>query len=199
MKKKPTALRNTYFAQRHGDAFGNERGIIVSDPALGRSKEFGLTETGRNRVETSALHYPFLGQKTVIVSSDFSRARQSAELTQGIIRAESIRISPKLRERYFGIHEGAAHTNYQRIWDDDRINPRHRNHGGESADDVLERLLSLIFDELEYDYSGEEILLVSHGDPLQILQCWFEGIDPRCHRDIKHLETAEIRRLFRTS
>jgi broad specificity phosphatase PhoE len=40
------------------------------------------------------------------------------------------------------------------------------------------------------------VVLVSHGDVLQILQTAFEGLDPSKHRSIPHLPTAELRQLM---
>ena len=59
---------------------------------------------------------------------------------------------------------------------------------------MLDRTTALIAD-LERRYSGRHILLVSHGDPLQILQAGFLRIDPSRHRSLPAIETAEIRRL----
>ena len=49
--------------------------------------------------------------------------------------------------------------------------------------------------ELEQRFSGRDILLVSHGDTLQILQAGFRGMSPARHRGLPHLDTAEIRRI----
>jgi len=40
-----------------------------------------------------------------------------------------------------------------------------------------------------------DIILVSHGDTLQILQTYFQGIDPHRHRTLPHLETCTFRLL----
>lgn len=37
------------------------------------------------------------------------------------------------------------------------------------------------------------VILVAHGDVLQILQTAFEGVDPREHRSLPHLPNAELR------
>ena len=42
---------------------------------------------------------------------------------------------------------------------------------------------------------GHVVLLVSHGDCLQILQTAFAGVDVSAHRSLPHLETCELRRL----
>ena len=39
------------------------------------------------------------------------------------------------------------------------------------------------------------VLLVAHGDVLQILQSGFAGRDPREHRSLAHLPTATLRAL----
>ena len=42
-------------------------------------------------------------------------------------------------------------------------------------------------------FDGRRILLVSHGDPLQILLTFFNDLPAGQHRDIPHLDVAEIR------
>ena len=59
---------------------------------------------------------------------------------------------------------------------------------------MLDRTTALIAD-LERRYSGRDILLVSHGDTLQIMQAGFLRMDPSAHRRLPHLDTAEIRQL----
>ena len=39
------------------------------------------------------------------------------------------------------------------------------------------------------------VVLVAHGDVLQILQTRFACVDPRTHRSLPHLETAPLRSL----
>ena len=59
---------------------------------------------------------------------------------------------------------------------------------------MLDRTTALIAD-LERRYSGRHILLVSHGDTLQILQAGFLRLSPASHRRLPALQTAEIRQL----
>ncbi len=62
----------------------------------------------------------------------------------------------------------------------------------EPAAAVLDRATALIA-QLERQHCSRDILLVSHGDILQILQAGFSGMDPSKHRLLPHLATAEIR------
>lgn len=197
MKPKLTVagLHNRYFGQRHGESHPNKLKIILSDPEHGKQKRYGLTRFGRSQVKDAAKNSngAFQGN-AVVISSNFSRTKDTAKITAQIMGAKHVKISHRLRERNFGVWEETVVSNYKKVWDEDRKNPNHRNHGGESINDVLKRLLSLIA-ELENDYTDTDILLISHGDPLQILQCFFHGIDPRKHRELRYFKTAEIRRL----
>lgn len=74
------------------------------------------------------------------------------------------------------------------------MNPRHTDANVESAADVAKRAASFIID-LENVYSGKNILLVSHGDLLQILQTYFENRSPTDHRNINHFMVAEVRKM----
>ena len=50
-------------------------------------------------------------------------------------------------------------------------------------------------EEHHADYEPALILLVSHGDLLQILQTGFERMDPRGHRALPHLDPCEVRQV----
>ena len=58
----------------------------------------------------------------------------------------------------------------------------------------MQRVTAMV-SEYEEKLSGVTLLLVSHGDALQILQTAFSRQDASRHRLQQHLETAEIRRL----
>jgi probable phosphoglycerate mutase len=130
----------------------------------------------------------------VICSSDFSRARQTAEIVRAHLAAAEVIITEALRERCFGDLEGSPVGNYARVWGADEAVAGHADGGVEPAEAVLDRATALIAD-LERRYSGRDILLVSHGDTLQILQAGFLRLDPSRHRQLPHLRTAEIREL----
>lgn len=46
------------------------------------------------------------------------------------------------------------------------------------------------------DFEPALILLVSHGDLLQILQTGFERMDPRAHRALPHIDPCGVRQVF---
>lgn len=181
-------LKNTYFVIRHGESKANVEGIIISDLERGQLDDYSLSEKGKEEVENSASS--FKENDFVILSSPFSRCLETAN----IFKKGEVIVDERLRERYFGDFEGKENSNYQKVWEEDKKDPSHKNFGVESVLEVLERMLSVISD-LEKKYENRAILLVSHGDPLQILQTWFEDIPSSLHREIDHLKTAEIRKL----
>ena len=61
--------------------------------------------------------------------------------------------------------------------------------------EVLERTLALIL-ELEEQYKGKKILLVSHGDPIQILQAYFLGRPLGSSQQVSRLGVGEIDELL---
>jgi broad specificity phosphatase PhoE len=133
-----------------------------------------------------------LDSSTIIFSSDFTRAKETAEIIKDVLHADKVILTAKLRERYFGDWERKHNRHYQDVWDDDVKDPDHKNNKVESTSEVLDRTTSLI-KEIEKQYSSKKILLVSHGDALQILQTAFEQVSSANHRSLPHLNTAEIR------
>ena len=195
-------LVNRYFAMRHGHSRPNAAGRVVSDPAAGRLESAGLSARGRHQVErviaaTGAGVEDGLGPRTRVVCSDFSRARETAEIVCTGLGAAPAELDLRLRERFFGELEGGPDDAYAIAWAADAAGGGGRCiRGIEPADEVLDRTTALVAD-LEARYVAETVLLISHGDVLQILQCGFAGLDPGEHRALAPLATAEIRELTR--
>jgi broad specificity phosphatase PhoE len=191
-----TPLRHTYYVLRHGRSLANDAELIISHPDNGLT-EYGLSDEGRRQVAatiTEALQNKVLDETTWIVASDFARTRETAEIAAQILGTENLLLTPKLRERFFGDWEKTNNSNYQRVWDEDAVDGGHKSHGVESTREVLSRTTALI-QELEEQEPSRSILLVSHGDALQILQTAFERVASAQHRALRHLETGEIRQL----
>ena len=213
LKLAPKQLSNAYYALRHGQSLANVQNLIISHPDNGIN-DFGLSETGKAQVETSVSAWarkpvcnpdPIrnpdpaleqdLGRDTLIVSSDFLRTRHTAEISARVLGLTTPPIfTPLLRERFFGTWEKTGGENYDRVWADDLRQTIDPGTGVEPAATVLERALACLA-ELESTHSSRNILLVSHGDTLQILMTFFKGWPPHRHRELPHLETAEIRKL----
>jgi broad specificity phosphatase PhoE len=80
---------------------------------------------------------------------------------------------------------------YEKIWQLDD-NDQQSDDGVESPGAVLQRGLQVL-KSLEKRYQNQVVLLVSHGDLLQILSTAFAGKPPEKHRSLPHHQTAEIK------
>jgi len=181
---------------RHGESVPNVRGVILSHLEEGKKEENTLTKNGEEQARASAREakaHGLLDEDTIIYSSPFSRCRKTAEIAREVLGVpDGIVFDDRLRERWFGNWEGTGNANYKKVWDSDARDANHHNDNAESTAEVTARVSDLIHD-LEETYSGRKILLVSHGDALQILQAFFEGVPSSAHRGLKHLAVAEIR------
>ena len=188
-------LKNRYFALRHGHSKANEQSIIVSDPGIG-TQSYGLSDLGIEQLTALTVELPSaFGTELKIVSSDFLRARESAAIiAESLLVLTPVSYSEKLRERYFGEFDGQSDSNYPQVWERDSDDDNHDAFDVEPASKVLNRAIELII-ELESQFSGAVILLVAHGDVLQLLQCAFENRAAACHRQLVPLQVAEVREL----
>jgi broad specificity phosphatase PhoE len=189
-------LRNNYSGMRHGQSKANVKNVIVSCIDNDSPDNFGLTDLGRRQALEAATGSG-LPTDTVICSSDFARAEQTARIVATAVGAADVMVTSAIRERCFGDWEGTAADNYAIVWAADKANPDHADGHVEPASAVLSRATEFII-TLERRYSGRDILLVSHGDTLQILQAGFLRMNPGRHRDLPHFEPAEIRRFHRS-
>jgi len=190
-------LNNEYFALRHGQSVANVAKIVVSDLENGKKEEYTLTEEGERQVKMSVSEAKLkgvLGKDTIIYASPFSRTRKTAQIAKEILEVEGdIMFDERLRERFFGDWEKTDDTAYPKVWDIDIERPDHGEQNVESTRDVLKRMTSVIKD-LEEKYKDKKILLVSHGDPIKILQTGFHKISSGLHRGF-NIHTAEVRKM----
>jgi glucosyl-3-phosphoglycerate phosphatase len=192
--KDISILKNRYFIIRHGESQANIEKKIISNPIIGKVK-YGLTNKGRDQILQSIKMCSDLDQDIIVFCSDFLRTKESAMIVKEFFNLNDYFLSIKLRERFFGNWDLTSDTNYFLIWENDAKNPDHKENNVESVNEVLDRITSFII-ELEVKYHQAKILLVSHGDMLQILQTAFKKIDPSLHRSLPHLNQAEIRELI---
>ena len=186
-------LANRYRVMRHGESKANAAGLIVSSIGADRGGDYGLTGAGRGQA-LAAARASGLPAGTLICASDFARASQTAAIVAGCVGADGVTLAPELRERYFGDLDGGSVAGYQRVWAADEAGGAPVA-GAEPAAAVFERAAALVT-ALEVRYAGRDVLLVSHGDTLQILLAGFAGLDPARHRRLAPLGTAEIRPLL---
>ena len=188
-----TVFNNTYFIMRHGESESNSEGIIVSDPQIGCDK-YGLTKKGQYQAAISVDRHKDINF-TKIFTSDFLRTYETASIVANLSGLTPPKIATELHERYFGRYDGLSADNYNLVWERDASLNHEFFESVESTNHVAKRAVSLL-GKLEKKFKDEVILLVSHGDVLQILRTVFINIEPNQHRSLPHHETAEIMQLI---
>ena len=140
-----------------------------------------------------------LSDKLLVISSDFKRAKETANIVHQYFQVKApLRLEHSLRERNFGELNMTESSNYQKVWVFDAQDPNHTTFGSESVMSVFSRTSALIESlEAEYKNKGKVIVLVSHGDTLQITLTTYAGVAPECHRTLQHLHNCDVRELVR--
>ncbi|MGM0785709.1 MAG: histidine phosphatase family protein [Pseudomonadota bacterium] len=183
-----TRRRNRYLLMRHGHSKANAQGVIVSRPQHGLDA-YGLSPEGHAQLARLVDDWRWPAP-TRLWHSDFLRTTETAArvATRFGLTAHP---DPRLRERDFGSLEGAPDERYPTVWERDAQDPDHCDFGVESVTSVAERMVAVI-DALEREYRQETVLLVSHGDPLQILITAIEERPLTQHRHRQPLMPANV-------
>ena len=148
---------------RHGETDWNREGRVQGH------SDVPLSERGREQARELAAT---LGERPIgaIWSSDLRRALETAEPLARALGLE-VRVTPALRERSFGVHEGLTDEEVAALlgaaagsfWAD----PDARSDGGESRRDVYLRV-SAFLDELVAAPPADEIALVASGGSIRL-------------------------------
>jgi len=151
---------------RHGEAEQNILNICNGDI----SKEYHLTAKGRREVEILAKK---LVQEKVdlIFSSDFIRAKETAEILNQVFKTKIIYDS-RLRDVNCGVFEGKKVKESQNFRKQSDNFYQVKYPGGESFLDIEGRVKDLLKD-LEDRFKGKTVLIVTHEDVIKAIYCLF--------------------------
>jgi broad specificity phosphatase PhoE len=193
-------LKNKYYLLRHGknNHQAEKPDIIYCFPD--NDPPCFLVEEG---IEQAKKAGELLKNKNIdlIFSSDILRTRQTAKIVAGIIGydLEKIIYDLRLRDLNWGIFGGkdkseAWNFHNQNTENEFELAPLQ----GESWNDCLNRMLNFI-EEIENNFQGKNILIVSHGDPLWLLEGYVKGLSKeelgKRRKNEKTLMPGEIREI----
>ncbi len=180
---------------RHGESVANVEGVIVSAVGPRALIEVGLTERGRRQARDAARKAEGrgIGPEVVVLTSDFARAHQTAQEFCDALGAHEPRLDERLRERGFGTHDEGPASAYDLVWADDLA----RRESAQEVEPVSEVALRAceVLRDADRIARCAPVVLVAHGDVLQIMLAVGEGMDPYEHRSVPHLGNAELRRV----
>jgi isoleucyl-tRNA synthetase len=162
--------RNGYFLVRHGESENNLNGDIISSHV----DVYPLTEKGKE--ESKKTGNVLKNKKVdVIISSPILRTKETAEvIAKEMGFTDEIIFDDRLSEISGGEYEG-------KLWDEylenfpvlgDRFSKRVGT--AENWDDVRRRVMEFLY-EIDQTYEGKNILIVSHGGPLNLIMLGARG------------------------
>ena len=170
------------YAMRHGQTDWNTQSRIQG------KTDIPLNETGRMQARAIAESLP--DGITVILSSPLKRAIETAEIVNERFGVPIV-IEEALIERNFGGYEGQLMSdvdfNALRSWWSDTPTP-----GGETIREVCDRVFGFA-SAIEEKYSGQTVLIVTHGHVLCAMDWYWDGLPQRGGQSIPEMENCAVR------
>ncbi|KAJ9466110.1 hypothetical protein DIPPA_26641 [Diplonema papillatum] len=199
----PRTLKHRYYVLRHGESLANVGQIVCSTMENGVKPEYGLSALGREQATAAGTQLgaelAARGRALAFVSSPFSRTQETARLAIDAAQRAAGGLAVAgythagLRERDFGDLELTAADRYGEVWAEDLVPGAKSTFRAEPAAAVWERVRGVVA-EVEAGLAGAAcVVLVAHGDVLQIAQCGMSGVPVHEHRSLPHLNQANWR------
>tara|TARA_B100000745_G_scaffold97289_1_gene61808 strand:- start:4106 stop:7723 length:3618 start_codon:yes stop_codon:yes gene_type:complete len=162
---------NRYFVMRHGESEKNVSRVVTD----AYDAPYPLTDLGKETVKKSA--EKLRGKIDIIISSPVLRARETAQLVAETIGLESeVIIDERIRETDHGEYEGKPLAEYQSAYPSGMTKFESKPEGGENWNDIRKRMGDFLY-SLEKEHKDKKILIVSHGDPISLLNFLATGAD----------------------
>jgi len=184
---------NHYFLLRHGHSESNHHNSLSCWP---EQKIVHLTDKGRDQIEKVA---KILKKKNIqlIFSSDLLRTTETSEIVSKEIKVP-VKFDERLREYNVGIFNNGPKEKFDEFMSSHHFNKFLRTpQGGENLYDIRKRMMNFIL-ELENKYQNKNILIVSHCDPLCVLQGASQGLGEKGIAEIiekNRINVGELREI----
>lgn len=173
LKERTKKSGNQYFVMRHGEAEMNTRNVSSTDPI--KQQQNHLTDAGRAMVTAQASR--FKDQSfDLIVTSPFTRARETAAIVAEIcsVPEDALHVDERIREIGAVAFDGRGVNDYRSSFASLQERFVLSPEGAETFSEVRRRMGELLY-ELEKTHTNKRILIISHGDPLWVLQLLVAG------------------------
>jgi len=195
------SLKNKYFLLRHGKTIHQTEKKDITYGYPDDNPPCILLEEGINEARLAGEK---LKDKNIdlIFASDILRIKQTVEIVTKIIGydLDKVTYDQRLRDVNWGVLAGKSKEEAWAYYDNDKMKkfeigvPQ-----GESWNQCRERMVAVIND-IENSFEDKNILIVSHGDPLWLLEGYLEGKsneellnELENNQDIKTGEIREIK------
>ena len=195
-----TNLKNRYFFLRHGKNIHQTELKDIAYHWPDDNPPCSLIEEGREDAKKVG---KLLKDKQIdlVFSSDILRCRETAKIVAEVIGFDQNKIiyDTRLRDWNWGDFGGKPKVEFWNFYNNDKMKAFDiPTPNGESWNQCKERLIKFL-NELETNFQNKNILLVSHGDPLWLLEGYIKNIDNKTNLENRKetmLKTGEVREII---
>jgi len=161
---------NTFYFSRHGEAKNNVLGMLSSYP---EKEIYDMTEAGLKQTEKIIKRIKNKGGIDLIFSSDLLRTKHTAEIIGKELNVP-VAIDERLREYNLGEYNGRPEKEFDAVFPENNKDIRWTKapKGGETWTQIQGRMIDFI-KENDKKYKNKRILIISHGDPLWLVQKYY--------------------------
>lgn len=185
--------KNVIYGMRHGFSEKNVKSSLIASKL--ESDTYNLLEEGKEQARATAKKLEKEGGIDIIYASPFKRTKQTAEEVAKYFGIELF-VDDRLGELDHG-SECEGQTHYVCIKEGLKPTFNTKFGDGESWMDVKRRMMEAL-KEINATHQGKRILIVSHGDPLWVLQGTLRNLDNEeilDNRDELYQREAEVKLL----
>ncbi len=173
LEKNRYGIKNEFYVLRHGHSTKNGYGDVPSIlNSLLEKDKYHLTPEGKKQAKEIAKKIKKMGGVDMIISSPFIRTKETAQIV-----AEELGIKVHTDDRIMEFQHGSVcegKTNHVCGMKFEKGDWEIKLADGESWKDLKKRMASFLRD-IDSKNEGKKILLVSHGDPIFLLECFTLG------------------------
>ncbi|MCC6323341.1 class I tRNA ligase family protein [Candidatus Nomurabacteria bacterium] len=172
LKKKTKKSGNKYFIMRHGQAENNTKRIVSS----GIDSNIHLTEEGKNQINETIKKIKDYKFDYVFVSP-IIRTQETLEILKNEIDFSHCEIKNEeaILEIRTGEFEGKSIAEYNANFSGELERFTKKPKDAECLNDVKKRVGDFLY-KLESEYVNKNILIISHGDTIWMMQAVASGI-----------------------
>jgi len=189
-------MQNNYYILRHGQTpyQMKEEKNTYSWP---EHTPIRLTAKGEAEIKESAKKLKGAGID-LIYCSDTTRTKQSAKIMAKELGIEKVITDARLRDINIGVYGGGPKQKFYQDFPNNIERFTKTPEGGENWDDCKKRMLDFI-EEIDRKHKQKNILIVSHGDPLMLLEGALQGLSDeeilKKRMEDHFIKTGELRRI----
>jgi isoleucyl-tRNA synthetase len=163
--------QNKYYLLRHGQSYWQTKYKKI---ILGWPEQYHCPLTKKGEKAISKVAKKLRGKIDLIFTSNFLRTKQTAEIVKKETGAEII-LDERLKDIDHGILIGKKKDELYKLFPKMLERFVKKVPGGESWSECKMRMLNFLKD-IDKRYQGKTILIVSHGDPLWLLEGAVNGL-----------------------